>query len=234
MYVLHFASPALTSGIKKGEFDKQPSIVESLKQAKSAGSRLHLLGLISDGGVHSHIQHVFSLIKCAKAQGVEHIYIHFFGDGRDTAPRSATKYIKQLQDFIQEQGVGEISTVVGRYYAMDRDKRWDRIKIAVDGLVQGQGDKIDGADLIKTVEDGYAKDITDEFIKPIISGSADSRIKGVCRALAPADRQMAILCSSSTTALTECENSSRFLGCPTSLWRCKFLTTWYVHSPHLV
>ncbi|KAK8845546.1 2,3-bisphosphoglycerate-independent phosphoglycerate mutase [Kwoniella newhampshirensis] len=163
--------------IKKNEFEKQPAIVESLKHAKDNSGRLHLIGLVSDGGVHSHITHLFALLKAAKAHEIPHIYIHFIGDGRDTAPRSATKYIKQVQDFIKEQGVGEISTVIGRYYAMDRDKRWDRVKIAVDGLVGGVGDKSSPEELIKTVEENYSKDITDEFIKPIISGSENSRIK---------------------------------------------------------
>lgn len=149
-----------------------------MKQAKAAGSRLHLLGLVSDGGVHSYILHLFALLKCAKEHEIEHVYIHFFGDGRDTAPKSATKYIQQLLDNIKEVGVGEISTVVGRYYAMDRDKRWDRVKIAVDALVQGKGEKTCGQDdLVKTVEEGYENGITDEFIKPIVCGSADSRIK---------------------------------------------------------
>ena len=165
------------SAIKKNEFEKQPAIIDSMKHAAAHGSRLHLLGLVSDGGVHSHIQHLFALLRTAKDHKIEHVYIHFFGDGRDTAPRSATKYLQQLQDYIKEIGVGEISTVAGRYYAMDRDKRWDRVKIAVDALTDGTGDKVNGEDLIKTVEDGYAKDITDEFIKPIISGSEGSRIK---------------------------------------------------------
>lgn len=162
-------------GIKKNEFAKQPAIVQAMEHAKANSGRLHLLGLVSDGGVHSHITHLFALLKVAKSYEIPHVYIHFFGDGRDTAPRSATTYIKQLQDFISENGVGEISTVVGRYYAMDRDKRWDRVKIAVDGLVGGVGDKSD--DVVKTVEEGYKNDLTDEFIKPIICGSADSRIK---------------------------------------------------------
>lgn len=170
-------STSSPTGIKKNEFEKQTAIIDSMKHAAAHGSRLHLLGLVSDGGVHSHIKHLFALLQCAKDHKIEHVYIHFFGDGRDTAPRSATKYIQQLQEKIKELGVGEISTVAGRYYAMDRDKRWDRVKIAVDALTEGKGDKIDGADLVKTVEDGYAKDITDEFIKPIISGSEDSRIK---------------------------------------------------------
>ncbi|WVQ80862.1 2,3-bisphosphoglycerate-independent phosphoglycerate mutase [Cryptococcus sp. DSM 104549] len=166
----------IDQSIKKNEFEKQPAIVESLKHAKDTSGRLHFLGLVSDGGVHSHIKHLFALLKAAKDAGVPHVYIHFFGDGRDTAPRSASKYIQQLLDYIKELGIGEISTVVGRYYAMDRDKRWDRVKIAVDGLVQGEGEKTTQEDLVKVVEDGYKKDITDEFIKPIISGSEDSRI----------------------------------------------------------
>ncbi|WWD22497.1 2,3-bisphosphoglycerate-independent phosphoglycerate mutase [Kwoniella shandongensis] len=163
--------------IKKGEFEKQSAIVDSLKHAKDTSGRLHLIGLVSDGGVHSHITHLFALLRAAKAQQVPHVYIHFIGDGRDTAPRSATKYIQQVLDYIKEQGIGEISTVVGRYYAMDRDKRWDRVKIAVDGLIGGVGDKSTQEDIVKTVEEGYSKDITDEFIKPIICGSEDSRIK---------------------------------------------------------
>ena len=148
-----------------------------MKRAAANSSRLHLLGLVSDGGVHSHITHIYALLQCAKAHGIQHVYIHYFGDGRDTAPRSAAGYIKQLQEFISKEGVGEISTVVGRYYAMDRDKRWDRVKIAVEGLVDGKGEKCAQEDLVKVVEDGYAKDVTDEFIKPIISGSEGSRIQ---------------------------------------------------------
>jgi 2,3-bisphosphoglycerate-independent phosphoglycerate mutase len=130
---------------------------------------------VSDGGVHSHIGHLFALLKTAKAHGVPKVFIHFFGDGRDTAPRSATKYLAELQDFCKENGVGEVATVVGRYYAMDRDKRWERIKIAVDGLVSGVGEKTD--DPIKAIEANYEKDVTDEFLKPIICGSDDSRIQ---------------------------------------------------------
>ncbi|ODN88108.1 2,3-bisphosphoglycerate-independent phosphoglycerate mutase [Cryptococcus wingfieldii CBS 7118] len=167
----------IDQSIKKDEFAKQPAIVESLKHAKENNGRLHLLGLVSDGGVHSHIQHLFALLRAAKAAEVPHVYIHFFGDGRDTAPRSASKYAQQLLDYIKEIGIGEISTVVGRYYAMDRDKRWDRVKIAVDGLLKGEGDKTTQDKLVETIEEGYKKDVTDEFIKPIISGSEDSRIQ---------------------------------------------------------
>ncbi|WRT63855.1 2,3-bisphosphoglycerate-independent phosphoglycerate mutase [Kwoniella shivajii] len=167
----------IDQSIKKDEFQKQPAIVATMKHAKSTNGRLHLCGLVSDGGVHSHILHLFALLRAAKEHDISQVYIHFFGDGRDTSPKSATKYIGQLQDYIKEIGVGEISTVIGRYYAMDRDKRWDRIKIAIDGLIDGQGEKSTQDDLIKTVEKNYENGITDEFIKPIIAGSEDSRIK---------------------------------------------------------
>jgi len=134
---------------------------------------------ISDGGVHSHINHLYALLETAKEQKVPKTFIHFFGDGRDTAPRSASKYAQELIDFTEKLGYGEISTVVGRYYAMDRDKRWERVKIAVDGLVQGEGDKVDGhAGVVKAIEENYAKDVTDEFLKPIIVNGDEGRIKG--------------------------------------------------------
>ena len=149
-----------------------------MKRASEHGSRLHLLGLLSDGGVHSHITHLFALLRCAKDNSIENVYIHCFGDGRDTDPKSAVKYLGQLQDYIKEVGVGEISDFTGRYYAMDRDKRWDRVQKAYEGLVDGKGDKCSEGDLIKTIEDGYKNNVTDEFVKPLICGSEDSRIKG--------------------------------------------------------
>ncbi|ORX34754.1 metalloenzyme [Kockovaella imperatae] len=167
----------IDQSIKKNEFEKQKAIVDCMERAKSNGSRLHLLGLVSDGGVHSHIQHLFALLRAAKDSGIEHVYIHCFGDGRDTDPKSATKYLKQLQDYIKEIGVGEISDITGRYYAMDRDKRWDRVTIAYEGLVEGKGDKCSAEDLIKKVEENYSNNVTDEFLKPIICGSEDSRVK---------------------------------------------------------
>ena len=107
-----------------------------------------------------------------------HTYVHFFGDGRDTAPRSASKYAQQLLDFMKKENYGELATIVGRYYAMDRDKRWERIKIAVDGLTKGEGEVSTAA--VDTVEANYKKDVTDEFLKPIILGnSEESRIKGL-------------------------------------------------------
>jgi len=165
--------------IKKKQFHKNPAILASCKRAKEGNGRLHALGLISDGGVHSHINHLFALLETAKEQGVPHTYIQFLGDGRDTAPRSATKYVQELIDFTEKIGYGEIATVVGRYYAMDRDKRWERVKIAIDGMVQGEGEKVEGGKegLVKAIEENYKKNVTDEFLKPIIVNGDEGRIK---------------------------------------------------------
>lgn len=162
--------------IKKRQFHKSPHIVECMEHAKNGNGRLHLLGLISDGGVHSHINHLYALLETAKEVGVPHAYVHFLGDGRDTAPRSAAGYMKDLLDFMGKEEYGEVATVIGRYYAMDRDKRWERVKIALDGLVQGIGEQ--GEDPIKAIEESYKNDITDEFLKPIIVNGDEGRIKG--------------------------------------------------------
>ncbi|KAI0321198.1 cofactor-independent phosphoglycerate mutase [Amylostereum chailletii] len=161
--------------IKKRQFHKNEAILASFQRAKEGNGRLHLLGLVSDGGVHSHNTHLYALLETAKEVGVPHVYIHFFGDGRDTAPRSAAQYAKELSEFIAKEDVGELATVVGRYYAMDRDKRWERVKIAIDGLVGGIGEKAE--DAVKEIEARYEKDETDEFLKPIIVNGDAGRIK---------------------------------------------------------
>ena len=165
----------IDQSIKNDDLKKQPVIADTLKHAKDGNGRLHLMGLLSDGGVHSHINHLLAIVRAAKEAGVPHVYIHAFGDGRDTAPKSADKYVKQLLDALKEIGLGELVTFVGRYYAMDRDKRWERVKVAVDALVKGEGTKSD--DPVKAIEDCYAKDETDEFIKPLIFGDESTRIK---------------------------------------------------------
>lgn len=126
--------------------------------------------------MHSHINHLYALLETAKEIGVPNTYVHFFGDGRDTAPRSGSGYAKDLMSFIEREKYGEIATVVGRYYAMDRDKRWERIKVAVDGLVKGVGENVD--DLVKAIEQKYSQDETDEFLKPLIVNGDAGRIKG--------------------------------------------------------
>ena len=161
--------------IKKGEMNKVENIVQCFQRAKEGNGRLHLLGLISDGGVHSHINHLKSLVKVAKEIGVPEVYIHFFGDGRDTDPHSGVGHMKDLLSFLKEQGIGEIGTVVGRYYIMDRDKRWDRVEIGMKALVLGEGEATD--DPVKTMEERYSKGETDEFFKPIIVNGEKARVQ---------------------------------------------------------
>lgn len=162
--------------LKNGELNKVENIVASFKHAKEGNGRLHLLGLVSDGGVHSHIKHLFGLLQVAKEMEVPHVFIHFFGDGRDTDPKSASGYMKQLLEKTKELGVGQIATVVGRYYIMDRDKRWDRVEIGMAGVVSGKGEE--SSDPVATIEERYSKDENDEFLKPIIVGGKERRIQG--------------------------------------------------------
>ena len=123
--------------IEDGSFYKMPEIVEMLAAAKAGTGRLHMLGLVSDGGVHSHIDHLKCFLRAAKTEPGVSSFVHFFADGRDTPPTSAAKYLADLQGFMAEQQHGQVATVVGRYYAMDRDNRWDRVQIAYDALVDG-------------------------------------------------------------------------------------------------
>ena len=164
--------------LKKGELGKVDSIVESFNRAKETNGRLHLLGLVSDGGVHSNIVHLFGLLKVAKEMQVPHVFIHFFGDGRDTDPKSSSKYMTQLLEKTKEIGIGEIATVVGRYYIMDRDKRWDRVELGMKGVVTGEGEA--SSDPVQTIKERYEKGETDEFLKPIIVGGKDRRVQGEC------------------------------------------------------
>ena len=161
--------------IKKGEMGKVENIVKCFTRAKEGNGRLHLLGLVSDGGVHSHINHLKELMRVAKSMEVPEVYIHFFGDGRDTDPHSGVGHMKDLLAFLKEEGVGKIGTVIGRYYIMDRDKRWDRVEIGMKGLVLGEGE--DSTDPVATMEERYKQDQTDEFLKPIIVNGAEARVK---------------------------------------------------------
>ncbi|KAF1993291.1 hypothetical protein P154DRAFT_625570 [Amniculicola lignicola CBS 123094] len=161
--------------IKKGELKDVKNIKESFARAKDGNGRLHLLGLVSDGGVHSHINHLKALLKVAKDQGVPEVFIHFFGDGRDTDPKGGAAYMEELLQSAKETGIGEIATVVGRYYIMDRDKRWDRVEVGMKGLVTGEGE--DSSDVVATIKERYEKGETDEFLKPIIVGGKERRIQ---------------------------------------------------------
>lgn len=146
--------------------------IEACKTAISNTGRLHMLGLFSDGGVHAHINHLFALLEGAKLAKVPKTFVHFFADGRDTSPTSGVNYVKQVLDKIKELGYGSLSSVIGRYYAMDRDKRYERLKLAFEGLVQGIGEKSSADNIIQAIQAHYdapeAERQTDEFLKPII------------------------------------------------------------------
>lgn len=151
--------------VRTGELAKNEHLLASIRLAKNNGKPLHLLGLVSDGGVHSHINHLKAICDICKAEGLSEVYIHAFTDGRDTDPKSGLGFLTDLQNHLNSS-VGKIATVSGRYYAMDRDKRWERVKLAYDCLVKGEG--ATAADAITAVKQSYAAGVTDEFIKPTV------------------------------------------------------------------
>src|SRR3979490_534103 len=156
--------------IANGEFFKQPLLVEAMERGRT--HNLHLLGLLSDGGVHSHIQHLFALLRMAREHHVERVFIHCFMDGRDTGPHSGVAYIQQLQQKIRETGCGRIASLTGRYYAMDRDNRWERVERAYRAVVHGDS-PVRTSDPVEAVRRSYEREVTDEFVDPIvITGSA--------------------------------------------------------------
>ena len=158
--------------IRDGEFYQNPVLQASLQYAKQSGKPLHLMGLVSDGGVHSHTDHVKAITSLCASEGIEQVFIHAFTDGRDTDPKSGVSFIKDLQTHL-DQTTGKIASITGRYYAMDRDKRWERVKLAYDALVKGEGDRQTNA--LVAIESSYRQGITDEFIKPIIITGEDQQ-----------------------------------------------------------
>ncbi len=154
----------ITKSIQDGDFFENPALVKAMDNAKKNKKKLHLYGLLSDGGVHSHITHLYALLKMAKERGLKDVFVHCFMDGRDVSPTSGAGYIAELQQKIKEIGVGKIASVCGRYYAMDRDNNWDRVELAYDMLTLGTG--IQCTDPVKAVEQSYKDGVTDEFIKP--------------------------------------------------------------------
>ena len=156
----------ITKSIEDGEYLSNPALLHAMENAKKPGAALHLMGLLSDGGVHSHIRHLFGLIEMAKKMGVEKVYIHCFMDGRDVPPTSGAEYIEELQKELEKTGVGKIATVSGRYYAMDRDNRWERVVKAYDAMVNGEGVK--APDPAAMMRQSYADGVTDEFIVPAV------------------------------------------------------------------
>lgn len=164
--------------IRENTFHKNPALLEAINKAKSTGKPLHLLGLVSNGGVHSHINHLKAIIDVCKEQELQHVFVHAFTDGRDCDPHSGKGFIQDLLDHMAATGIGQIASITGRYYAMDRDKRWERVKLAYDAIVHGKGESAD--DLITAIDQSYKNEVTDEFIKPIINqalqNNPDSRL----------------------------------------------------------
>ncbi|MEG0012744.1 MAG: 2,3-bisphosphoglycerate-independent phosphoglycerate mutase [Cellulosilyticaceae bacterium] len=164
----------ITKAIADGDFFENKALVEAMENCKQNDKALHLMGLLSDGGVHSHINHVYGLLEMAKKFGLTKVYVHAFLDGRDTPPSSAKGFVQQLVNKMAEIGVGEIATLSGRYYAMDRDNRWDRVELAYNAMMNGVGEK--ATDAVTAMSDSYAKEVYDEFVLPTIIAQ-DGQIK---------------------------------------------------------
>ena len=191
--------------IEDGSFAENPALLDLFSTIKQAGGALHLIGLLSDGGVHSHLNHIFAVIEAAKAFGIPRLFLHPLMDGRDTPPTSGVDYMKTLADFLSARKYGTIASVAGRFYGMDRDNRWDRVKRAYDAMVLGVGRR--ATDPVEAMRESYDKDETDEFITPTVIVDGDGpvgtindtdgvfffnfradRARELTRALAPSDR----------------------------------------------
>ena len=164
----------ITKSIEEGDFFSNPELVAAIDNCKKNNSKLHIMGLLSDGGVHSHIRHLFAILELAKRKDFEDVYVHCFMDGRDTPPSSGEIYINELENKMKEKGVGKIATISGRFYSMDRDKRWERIQKAYNALVNGEGEKASSA--LSAIEDSYQKEIFDEFILPTVITNNDEPV----------------------------------------------------------
>ena len=159
--------PRISKAIDDGSFFENPAYVRAMDACREHESSLHLMGLLSDGGVHSHLEHLFALMKMARDRGLEKVYIHAFLDGRDVSPTSGADFVARTVEKCRELGVGKIATVMGRFYAMDRDKRWDRVETAYDAMVYGEGAAINPVP-VAAVKNAYANGVTDEFVEPVI------------------------------------------------------------------
>ena len=166
----------ITKEINEGKFFENSELKNAMDNAKKEGKALHIVGLLSDGGVHSHIDHLFALLKMAKNNGLENVYVHAILDGRDTPPTSAIEYVKELEEKMKEIGIGKIATLTGRYYAMDRDNRWERVKLAYDAMANGIGNFFKTAQ--KAIETSYEIQEFDEFVKPIVIVDEDGKPLG--------------------------------------------------------
>ncbi len=158
--------------VSEGTLAQEPALTQALDYAKAGGKKIHFIGLVSDGGVHSHIDHLKGLCQIAADRGLSDVFIHAFTDGRDTDPKSGLGFLTELNESMA-QSTGRIASITGRYYAMDRDKRWERVKLAYDAMVHGEGKHVPAADVLKAVQASYEEGVTDEFIMPIIATNAD-------------------------------------------------------------
>ncbi len=171
--IVHMDSTRIELMIQNGEFFSDPTLLAAMKNARQESRQLHLFGLLSDGGVHSYQTHLYALLRMAKENGVDRVFVHPFMDGRDTLPTNGAGYLEQLQQKMREYSIGRIASVSGRYYAMDRDRRWERIAKAFNAMVNGDGEGGKFADPVQGVKDFYNRGITDEFIVPFVC--VDSR-----------------------------------------------------------
>ncbi|MBN1046482.1 MULTISPECIES: 2,3-bisphosphoglycerate-independent phosphoglycerate mutase [unclassified Clostridium] len=156
----------ITKAIKDGDFFENESLMKAMTNAKNNNSALHLMGLLSDGGVHSHIEHLRGLLEFAKKEGIQNVYVHAFMDGRDVAPSSGKEFVEKTESMMAEVGIGKIATISGRYYAMDRDNRWERVELAYNALVLGEGETANSA--VEAIEKSYHDNKTDEFVLPTV------------------------------------------------------------------
>lgn len=158
--------------VSEGTLAQEPALTRALDYAKAEGKKIHFIGLVSDGGVHSHIDHLKGLCRIAANRGLSDVFVHAFTDGRDTDPKSGLGFLTELNESMA-QSTGRIASITGRYYAMDRDKRWERVKLAYDAMVHGEGKHVPAADVLSAVQASYEEGVTDEFITPIIATNAD-------------------------------------------------------------
>src|SRR5437764_921420 len=171
--IVHMDITRIDLMIQNGEFFSHPVLLQAMKHARSGERRLHLFGLVSDGGVHSQQAHLYALLKMAKENGVERVFVHAFMDGRDTLPTSGAGYLEQLQQKMREYNVGQVASVNGRYYAMDRDRRWERIAKAFNAMVDGRSEAPSTTDAVQGIRESYNRGVTDEFIVPFVCTGSD-------------------------------------------------------------
>ena len=169
----------ITKSINDGDFFENEALLNACENCLKNDSDMHVMGLLSDGGVHSHIEHLYAIIELAKRKNVKNVYIHCFLDGRDVSPTSGVQFAKSLVEKIRDIGKGQIATVIGRYYAMDRDNRWERVSKAYDAMVKGIGEYSESA--VTAIEKSYNADVTDEFVVPTVI-TTDGKPNGIIKA----------------------------------------------------